>query len=390
MNWLRHAGNIKLILIIIGSVLIISFLLYSQNLVEKLRRDNRGIVTLYAELIAKSTMIDSDENLEFIFENIIKKIHFPIVQTNMDGVPLSWRNLPKDIQSDTQVSNLVEIMDKHNKPISLIYTDITMNEKHFFGYLHFGDSNLIQRLIWLPYFEIGAISLFILIGFIGFSSIRHHEKQHIWIGMARETAHQLGTPVSALMGWVEWLQENPEKSHMAVNEMKTDLSRLNQISDRFSKMGSIPQMENVDILELLNDVLNYLKNRIPSKGKNLNLEYESNTPVFIRGNKILLSWAFENVIKNGIDAISQNDGEVYVRMQAEGNKTKIQIVDNGKGIEKKDRRNIFRPGFSTKKRGWGLGLSLTKRIITEIHGGKIYIKDSTPNDGTTFEIELSN
>ena len=216
---------------------------------EKLRRDNRAIVTLYAEIIAKSTMIDSDENLEFIFENIIKKIHFPIVQTNMDGVPLSWRNLPKDIKSETQVSNLVEIMDKHNKPISLIYADVTMNEKHFFGYLHFGDSNLIQRLIWLPYFEIGAISFFILIGFIGFSFIRHHEKQHIWIGMARETAHQLGTPVSALMGWVEWLKENPEKSHMAVNEMKTDLSRLNQISDRFSKMGSIPQMENVDILE---------------------------------------------------------------------------------------------------------------------------------------------
>jgi signal transduction histidine kinase len=279
-------------------------------------------------------------------------------------------------------------MDKQNDPISLIYHDPMTGEEHVWGVLHFGDSKLIQRLIWLPYFEIGAISLFILLGFVGFSFIRNSEKQHIWVGMARETAHQLGTPVSALMGWVDWLRKNPEKTLDIVEEMDADLNRLNQVSERFSQMGPMPKLDETDLSELIKTVVNYLKKRLPTKGKSLKIVNEITSKTNINANVTLLSWAIENVIKNGIDAITQESGEIRIRLCIEKEEVRIQIHDNGKGVEKKDWKNVFRPGFSTKNRGWGMGLSLTQRIIQDIHRGKIFIKSSSPVSGTTFEIIL--
>jgi signal transduction histidine kinase len=279
-------------------------------------------------------------------------------------------------------------MDRQNEPISLVYYDLKTGEEYIWGVLHFGDSQLIQRLIWLPYFEIGAITLFILLGFVGFSFIRNSEKQHIWVGMARETAHQLGTPVSALMGWVDWLRENPEKTLDIVEEMNADLNRLNQVSERFSQMGSTPKLEETDLSELVKTVVDYLEKRLPTKGKSLKLVNEITSKTNIYANITLLSWAIENIIKNGIDAITQERGEVRIRLRMEKEEVRIQIHDDGKGVKKKDLRNVFRPGFSTKNRGWGLGLSLTQRIIQDIHRGKIFIKQSSPGSGTTFEIIL--
>jgi signal transduction histidine kinase len=361
---------------------------YTQSLVKNLREDNREIVQLYAELMAKAVINESDENLNFIFENVIKKVQFPIVQTNVEGEPLSWRNLSEDIKTSKDIKPIVGVMDRQNEPISLVYYDLKTGEEYIWGVLHFGDSQLIQRLIWLPYFEIGAITLFILLGFVGFSFIRNSEKQHIWVGMARETAHQLGTPVSALMGWVDWLRENPEKTLDIVEEMNADLNRLNQVSERFSQMGSTPKLEETDLSELVKTVVDYLEKRLPTKGKSLKLVNEITSKTNIYANITLLSWAIENIIKNGIDAITQERGEVRIRLRMEKEEVRIQIHDDGKGVEKKDLRNVFRPGFSTKNRGWGLGLSLTQRIIQDIHRGKIFIKQSSPGSGTTFEIIL--
>ena len=231
MHLYQHTGNIKAGLFVLGLVLVSGLMLHTQSLVKNLREDNREIVQLYAELMAKAVINESDENLNFIFENVIKKVQFPIVQTNVEGEPLSWRNLSEDIKTSKDVKPIVGVMDRQNEPISLVYHGLKTGEEYIWGVLHFGDSQLIQRLIWLPYFEIGAISLFILLGFVGFSFIRNSEKQHIWVGMARETAHQLGTPVSALMGWVDWLRENPEKTLDVVEEMNADLNRLNQVSE---------------------------------------------------------------------------------------------------------------------------------------------------------------
>ena len=388
MRLYQHTGNIKSGLFVLGLALISGLMLYTQSLVKNLREDNREIVQLYAELMAKAVINESDENLNFIFENVIKKVQFPIVQTNVEGEPLSWRNLSEDIKTSKDVKPIVGVMDRQNEPISLVYYDLKIGEEYIWGVLHFGDSQLIQRLIWLPYFEIGAITLFILLGFVGFSFIRNSEKQHIWVGMARETAHQLGTPVSALMGWVDWLRENPEKTLDIVEEMNADLNRLNQVSERFSQMGSTPKLEETDLSELVKTVVDYLEKRLPTKGKSLKLVNEITSKTNIYANITLLSWAIENIIKNGIDAITQERGEVRIRLRMEKEEVRIQIHDDGKGVEKKDLKNVFRPGFSTKNRGWGLGLSLTQRIIQDIHRGKIFIKQSSPGSGTTFEIIL--
>ncbi|MFQ6615102.1 MAG: hypothetical protein ACE5D1_09700, partial [Fidelibacterota bacterium] len=210
MRWLNHTGNIKGGLFVLGIALIGALLFYSQQLVNALREDNRQIASLYAELITSAVAEQDDTNLDFIFENIIKKVQFPVIQSDTRGIPVSWRNLPDNINSREAVQSIMQTMDRQNKPLPLVYTNTETGGQYTFGHLHYGDSGLIQKLIWLPYVEIGAIALFILLGFVGFSVIRNSEKRNIWVGMARETAHQLGTPVSSLLGWVAWLDEHPE------------------------------------------------------------------------------------------------------------------------------------------------------------------------------------
>jgi NtrC-family two-component system sensor histidine kinase KinB len=277
-------------------------------------------------------------------------------------------------------------MDHQNDPIALIYKNPDTNETITFGYLHFGDSRLINRLEWLPYLQIGLVGLFILLGFIGFSVIRNSEKRHIWTGMARETAHQLGTPVSALLGWVELLKNNPNRSKSIVKDMDMDLVRLQEISNRFSDMGTAPKFEEVDLVELIQSVKQYLQRRVP--GADIQFNFDDSVHFTINGNEKLLSWAIENIVKNGIDASKDVAGKININLQAEDNHYIIDIIDFGTGISKRDWKNIFRPGFSTKKYGWGLGLSLSKRIIKDFHNGKIFVKDSVINAGTTIRIVL--
>jgi signal transduction histidine kinase len=257
-----------------------------------------------------------------------------------------------------------------------------------FGYLHYGDSSIVQKLQYWTYIEIAAITLFIFLGFTGFSFIRNYEKRHIWVGMARETAHQLGTPVSALMGWVDWLKEHPEKTKEIIPEMEADLMRLEQIGRRFSKMGSKPNMEEFDLSERVERVVNYLMKRMPTLGEKVELINDIQPGISIQANGSLLAWSIENIIRNGIDAIEKKDGWVSVSLRKEKDEIKIQIQDNGKGIPKKDWRNVFRPGFSTKQTGWGLGLSLSSRIVEEIHSGKLQVIESSPENGTVIEIRL--
>ena len=237
MNGYRNSVNIKLGLFFVGLILIIGLLAYSNSIVNRLRNDNREIVKLYSEIIAKTVNEDSDTNLNFVFDEIIKKVQFPIIYSDPESKPIYARNLSDRLTSE-ELQKSLESMDQQNDPIQIFYTDPDSNESILLGYLHYGDSDLIRKLQWLPYLEIGVVALFIFIGFIGFNSIRNSEKRNIWVGMARETAHQLGTPVSALMGWVDRLRTHPEESTNVVKEMGSDLKRLEQIGSRFSKMGT--------------------------------------------------------------------------------------------------------------------------------------------------------
>jgi len=387
MNGYRNSVNIKLGLFFVGLILIIGLLAYSNSIVSRLKNDNREIVKLYSEIIAKTVNEDSDTNLNFVFDEIIKKVQFPIIYSDPESKPIYARNLSERLTSEELQKSLAS-MDQQNDPIPIVYMDRDSNESIILGYLHYGDSDLIRKLQWLPYLEIGVVALFIFIGFIAFNSIRNSEKRNIWVGMARETAHQLGTPVSALMGWVDRLRTHPEESTNVVKEMESDLKRLEQIGSRFSKMGSDSELKSISLKELVDRQSAYLKKRLPLLKKEIALTVSGIDNISIEGNEILLGWAIENVIRNGIDSIQSEKGKVDISISSDDVSGIIQIQDSGAGILKKDWKNIFRPGFSTKERGWGLGLSLVNRIINEIHDGEIKVLHSKIGFGTCFEIRI--
>jgi len=387
MNNYRANANIKLGLFIFGLLLILGLIVYSNFLVNQLRSDNREIVKMYSEIIAKTVNEDSDTNLNFVFDEIIKKIQFPIIYSDIENNPIYYKNI--DVESLDELTKPIESMDLQNKPIPISFSDAALEEDILLGYLHYGDSNLIQRIRWLPFIQISVVGLFIFVGFIGFNSIKNNEKRNIWVGMARETAHQLGTPVSALMGWLDRIKNHPNETDAVLDEMQSDLNRLKQISDRFSKMSSNSDLEKISLKTLIEQQTVYLQKRLPSLGKDIELLVSTSDNINILGNRTLLGWAIENVIRNGIDSIKRENGKVELSLIDAEKFALIHIKDNGVGILKKDWKNIFRPGFSTKKIGWGLGLSLVKRIIHDIHAGQIKILSSNPNEGTVFEIRLN-
>jgi len=389
----RQAGNIKAALFLGAVILVTGLLFYTQSIIEDLREENRETVSLYAQLIVKVVTDPNDTELDFVFSEIIQKVRFPIIYSDQSGIPVLWRNLPEDGKLDSgSVRRFMIDMDSQNDPIPLVVTvpsqETAVDTSMILGYLHYGDSILIRQLRRLPYIEIGAAAIFILLGYIGFQIIRRNEKQHIWFGMSKETAHQLGTPVSSLMGWIERLKDNPQESERVSDQMASDIARLQQISDRFSRMGSLPTFQKVNLRDLLVDTVKYYKTRLPKTGRDISLAVQEGDPIFIQGTSLLLSWAFENIVKNAIDSIDKPNGSVFLEVTQKGREAIISIKDNGRGIPRRDWKNVFRPGYSTKERGWGLGLSLTKRIIEEFQKGKVLIRTSEVGKGTTFEIRL--
>ena len=383
----RHIGNIKGGIFLVGTILITGLFYYSNFLSREIREDNRDVVKLYAEIIANAINDDSSSNIDFIFENIIKKIKFPIIQSDMEKKPQLWTNLPDEIATEAQILSFVKLMDENNLPIPLVYSSEDSNPITF-GYLHYGDSSLIKKIKIWTYVEIISVLLFIFLGFVGFSFIRNSEKQNIWVALSRETAHQLGTPVSALIGWLEYLKNEKKDITNVLPEIESDIDRLQQVSRRFSKMGSTPEVEIFNLSNRVNSILDYLGKRMPTLGGKVELVNKIDNDIRIKANGTLISWAVENLIRNGIDSIYNDRGQVVVDLKEDAYKIKIQIIDNGCGIPKKDWKNIFRPGFTTKNSGWGLGLSLCQRIVNEVHKGKIYVLESRPNNGTTIEVAI--
>jgi len=387
-NSYRYVGNIKGFIFLAGVFLVIGLLSYTSFLSRELREDNREVVKLYAEIIAGAVNDDSNSNIDFIFENIIKKVKFPIIQSDMEKNPQLWTNLPTKVSTDEDRLSFIKSMDVINKPIPLVYYDEN-SEPITFGFLHYGDSSLIQKIKIWTYVEIISIGLFICIGFIGFSYIKHSEKQNIWIGLSRETAHQLGTPVSALLGWLDYLKYEKTDLEKVLPEIESDIERLQQVNRRFSKMGAKPEVEYFNLSKRISSTLEYLEKRMPSLGGKVILINNIDSDVEVKANGTLISWAVENLVRNGIDSIDKENGKIEVALKQDVNYVKIHITDNGCGIPKKDWKNIFRPGFTTKNSGWGLGLSLCQRIINDVHGGKVSVLASNISEGTTFEIAIS-
>ena len=384
----KQLKNIKTALFFIAMAMIISLFFYNQSIINSLRNDSRKTMNLYAELIVKGITESNDVELDFVFSEIIQKVTFPIIQSDTLGNPVIWKNLnDENTLSKKDLKKIILSMNNQNNPIPL---EIKINnEKKFkIGYLHYGDSLIVKRLQILPYIQLIAVSFFILFGFIGFEIIRKAEKQNIWFGMARETAHQLGTPVSSLMGWIERLNDHPKDVNKLIPDMKADVNRLNEISRRFSKIGSKPKFELISLNKLLIDLIHYFKRRLPKDEIKIKLEIQSNE-IEIFTSLVLLKWSIENLIKNAIDSIVNKKGLILIQVKIDLKNVVILIKDNGNGIPKKDWNNIFRPGFSSKKQGWGIGLSMVKRIVEDFLLGTVKVESSSKKNGTSMKVILS-
>jgi hypothetical protein len=271
-------------------------------------------------------------------------------------------------------------MDQTFPPLDLIWSEVK------WGQIHYSDPQVVTRLRWMPYLEVGFGIVFIAITLWGLQLIRRSEKNLIYAGMARETAHQLGTPVSSLMGWVKLLREEKNDHSAILNTMDQDITRLSEISERFSKIGSKPKLKEIIVPELISEVSGYMKNRLPNQsGIEINFSGENN--ITIQGDWVLLWWAVENLIKNALDAMGTKSGVISINLTQTESGIQLDVSDTGKGIPRRDWKNIFKPGHSSKPRGWGLGLSLTQRIVEEIHGGSIKVYRSKPG-ATIFRLNF--
>ncbi len=388
MRTIRSKGHLKVFLIWGAVVIVIGFLAYAQWLAHKLREDGIRVSHTYARLwsLAVSGRV-TDKDVNFIFEEIIEKSNFPIIMTDPQGQPkfwrgvgISWRNPSKEDLD--RLKRMVKEMDSAHPPVP-----ISIEEKPL-GKFHYGDSWIVNQLKWMPFVGVGVVGLFLLVGLIGYRNIKRGEQRSIWVGMAKETAHQLGTPISSLWGWLELLkgkEKGAPSTSEIIGEMEGDVARLSRIASRFGQIGSPPELKSIEILPLLRDIVGYFRNRSSQKVEILE-DYGALGSV--RGNRELLFWAVENLIKNSLDSLRGKGGKITVSAGMEKGRVHIRVRDEGKGIPSRLRGKVFTPGFTTKKGGWGLGLTLAQRIVEEYHRGKLSLVQSSPT-GTTFEISLN-
>ena len=385
-------GNFKILLLVLASLFVIGILLYSGRITDQLLQREREVVALYArslEFVANNSSQTGDFGFEF---EVIQAIDFPIILTDPNNNRLYAKNLDTDTtalseEEKTQFfRRTIAEMDSSNRPIKIVTSDSLV-----INIVHYGESGIIRQLRWLPVSELAIAFVIVVIAYIGFSYIKRSEQSNIWVGMAKETAHQLGTPLSSLMGWLERLKGAPPGDPgvpETLQEMNHDVERLNKVAARFSKIGSKPDLKQENIAAVIEGVMSYIGRRIPRSGKKIDLVLETPGEFPARVNRELFEWVIENLMKNALDAMEGPTGKISFAISQTGTRVTIDVSDTGKGIDPKFHKEIFRPGYSTKKRGWGLGLSLSKRIIEDYHKGKLYVKQSAPGSGTTFRIRL--
>jgi len=389
--------KIKIVLLAIAMIIAIATYVYTQSLIQQLEEREKQIVQLYASSLEQIADPDAP-NTDFTFLlDVIKRIDFPLILTDslnrvvLDGTSDGVRNLEidstfTDLQKKSFLDKKVIEFGKINEPIAVKGENNSVLSK-----IYYGDSDLITALRYYPYFQIIFALMFLVIAYFSFSYLKKNEQSNIWVGMAKETAHQLGTPISSLLGWNEILRIN-SNNHVKVeditDEIDNDLQRLNKIANRFSKIGSRPTFKKENLNLIISRVIEYFNRRLPNSRENITISLSGLKNVSVMINVELFEWVIENLIKNALDAIERQKGKISFTISEDEKHIIIETTDNGKGIDLKHRRDVFRPGYSTKRRGWGLGLSLSKRIIEDYHKGKIFVKNSVLNEGTIFQITL--
>ncbi|MDH7516173.1 MAG: HAMP domain-containing sensor histidine kinase [Bacteroidota bacterium] len=394
-NMPRNPGssNIKIALLVLALGIVIALLLYTQNIVRQLQEKEHRYADLYVKALEYLGSEQASENpdLTLITEEIINKIDFPVIIADPNRRPSGYKNI--DVDTALKGEALTAFLEKRMEamsdkpPLVLTYQDTIVTQ-----YVYYDESTLVKQLRILPYIEIAVAALFIFIGYVSFSYIKRTEQANIWVGMAKETAHQLGTPLSSLLGWLTLLRETPALPSAAgglLEEMRNDVERLQRIALRFSKIGSRPELTPQNVRDIVDRSIAYYTRRLPKFGKKVDITCtDTGGDTRVLCNAELLEWVFENLLKNALEAIEGPSGRIDFLIHTAGSNAIIDVSDTGKGIDLRTRKDIFRPGYSTKKRGWGLGLSLSRRIVEDYHKGKIFVLTSDPRRGTTFRIKL--
>jgi nitrogen-specific signal transduction histidine kinase len=380
MNIYSKKPTWKLLLFITAVIIGIASLWYTNVLVRKLSAEERKKVELWAEGMRQVVTENSNQDLNFVFSVIQNNETVPVILTDENDSVLNFRNLDSAKSKDIHyLKKELETMKQQHERIEIV---ISGNQKQF---IYYKDSTILTKLAYYPFIQLAVIFLFILVSYFAFSVSRKAEQNQVWLGMSKETAHQLGTPISSLMAWTELLKLQDIDQAM-VTELEKDVNRLQTITDRFSKVGSAPILVPTSITSIIIRATNYIKSRTSSKVQ-FNLHFQATEEIIVPLNEALFEWVIENLCKNAIDAMD-GAGTIDIFVTDNVQVLYIDIKDTGKGIPKSKFKTIFQPGFTTKHRGWGLGLSLSKRIIETYHSGKIFVKSSEINSGTTFRIAL--
>lgn len=380
MNILYESRQqLKYVFIIVAILIALASVAVSDSLIKKLAQEERTRMEIWTEAYRVLTTEDTDQNLMVILRIIEGNTSIPVILCDDHGNILSHRNIPVPAEGDSVFlkRKVREFQAKHTP----IVVDIGNNS---YQYLFYDDSILLKRLLIYPYVQLSVVFVFILIAFLALASTKRAEQNKVWVGLTKETAHQLGTPISSLIAWVEYLKtKDVEATYL--NEMEKDVKRLEVIADRFSKVGSVPTLKLLDINEAVRSSCNYMSTRVSAK---VRIVYQpAPEPLYVQMNESLFSWVIENLTKNAVDAM-EGRGMITIATGRRKRHIWIDVTDTGKGIPKSRFKTVFSPGYTTKKRGWGLGLSLVRRIVETSPGGRIYVRSSEPGKGTTFRMEL--
>ena len=383
MQWTDRIRQVKILLVVMAIIIAVVSLLVSHFLVDDLSAEERKKMEVWAQALHSLNEADESTDLSLVLSVMEGNSTIPVIVLDKDGHVADYRNIKIKAADAADTIAFVERMGQRMKAADR-YIKIQIGDSTDYQLVCYDDSVMLKRLAAWPYVQLGIVLIFVVVAIFALLSSKRAEQNKVWVGLSKETAHQLGTPISSLMAWTEMLKENYPNDEL-LPEMDKDVKRLERIAERFSKIGSVPEPVDTSMKEVLQHVIEYMSHRTSQK-----VQIVSKMPqddVVIKINASLFEWVIENLCKNAVDAM-EGEGTIEILLWQTDNSVVIEVSDTGKGIRKKDIKNVFTPGFTTKKRGWGLGLSLAKRIVEEYHHGHIFVKWSELGKGTTFRIEM--
>ena len=385
MQWTDRIRQVKIFLVVAAILIAVASLLVSRSLTHDLAEQEKSKMQVWAEAMKSLSAADENTDLSLVLKVLDENHTIPVVVLNNEGVVTEYRNIEIKARNAKDSIAFITSYGQQMKASGQVIRISLSKNHHDYIDVCYDDSLMLKRIAVYPYVQLGVVLLFVIVALFALLTSKRAEQNKVWVGLSKETAHQLGTPISSLMAWSTILKETYPDDEL-LPEMDKDVKRLQLIADRFSKIGSIPEPVPSCLNEVLIHVVDYMDRRTSKK-----IEMKTELPnedVIINMNASLFEWVIENLCKNAVDAMGGKLGSITLRLEETDKRAIVEVSDTGKGIKKKDISNVFRPGFTTKKRGWGLGLSLAKRIVEEYHHGKIYVKNSEIGKGTTFRIEL--